>query len=217
MQGATSTAIRLYKFNPKKKGIESWELYAATVSPSFYDANEDSASGSSQWFLEAGELEVEVSDKFSFEESSKRATFAGDSGIWALRFPSQQAFNAFVTDYNSKLFENTYKLTNDESNREKVRCSQLATCIAISSINDCCCPSFVTFPQSEQQEVLKPCSMVQVFGKDTVLNMGGRETKESREQWLEDIEMKVCSSQSGEQFVGAHKAASYAMCFHLST
>ena len=33
--------------------------------------------------------------------------------------------------------------------------------------------------------------MLQVFGKDTVLNMGGRETNESREQWLEDIEMKA--------------------------
>ncbi len=120
MQGATSTAVRLYKFNPKKKGIDSWELYAATVTPTFYDANEDSASGGAQWFLEAGELEVEVSDKFSFEESSKRATFAGESGIWALRFPSQQTFTSFVNQYNSKLFENTYKLSNDESNREKV-------------------------------------------------------------------------------------------------
>ncbi len=35
--------------------------------------------------------------------------------------------------------------------------------------------------------------VLQIFGKDTVLNMGGKETKESREQWLEDIEMKVCS------------------------
>ena len=34
-------------------------------------------------------------------------------------------------------------------------------------------------------------SVLQIFGKDTVLNMGGKETKESREQWLEDIEMKV--------------------------
>lgn len=119
-QGSTSTVIRLYKFNPKKKGIDSWELYAATVTPTFYDANEDSASGKLQWFLEAGELEVEVSDKFSFEESSKRATFAGESGIWALRFPSHQTFTAFVNQYNSKLFENTYKLSNDETNREKV-------------------------------------------------------------------------------------------------
>jgi hypothetical protein len=32
---------------------------------------------------------------------------------------------------------------------------------------------------------------LQVFGKDTILNMGARETTESREQWLEDIEMKA--------------------------
>ena len=125
MQGAASTAIRLYKFNANKKGSDSWELYAAAVTPTFYDANEDSASGSSQWFLEAGELEVEVSDKFRFEASSKRATFAGETGIWALRSPSQEAFDAFVNQYNSKLFENTYKLSNDESNREKVSCCTL--------------------------------------------------------------------------------------------
>ncbi len=35
--------------------------------------------------------------------------------------------------------------------------------------------------------------MLQIFGKDTVLKMGGKETTESREQWLEDIEMKVGS------------------------
>ena len=33
--------------------------------------------------------------------------------------------------------------------------------------------------------------MLQVFGKDTVFNMGARETNESREQWLEDIDMKA--------------------------
>ena len=141
LQAATSTAIRLYKFNPKKKGSESWELYAATVTPSFYDVNEDSASGNSQWFLEAGELEVEVSDKFSFEESSRRATFAGETGIWALKFPSQQAFMAFVNQYNSKLFENTYKLSMDDSNREKV-CFQMRW----DSSHDMSCIFVITIP-----------------------------------------------------------------------
>lgn len=31
----------------------------------------------------------------------------------------------------------------------------------------------------------------QVFGKDTIMNLGGRETAESREQWLEDVDMQV--------------------------
>jgi hypothetical protein len=115
-------AIRLFKFTPAKTG-DSWELYAASVTPNFYDANEDTASAKPQWFLEAGELEVEVTDKFSFEETSKRATFAGSSGIWALRFPSQQAFHHFVNEYNSKLFENTYGLANNEDNRETVSLS----------------------------------------------------------------------------------------------
>ena len=105
------------------------------MTPTFYDANEDSASGSPQWFLEAGELEVEVSDKFNFEESSKRATFAGESGIWALRYPSQQAFATFVNQYNSKLFENTYKLSNDESNREKVCCHSSSQSLPVAYLS----------------------------------------------------------------------------------
>ncbi len=32
---------------------------------------------------------------------------------------------------------------------------------------------------------------MQVFGKDSVLNLGAHETAESREQWLEDVDMKV--------------------------
>lgn len=32
---------------------------------------------------------------------------------------------------------------------------------------------------------------MQVFGKDSVLNLGARETAESREQWLEDVDMEV--------------------------
>lgn len=116
---AQGNAIRLFKFTPSRGG-DSWELYSASVSPSFYDANEDKASAKPQWFLEAGDLEVEVTDKFSFEQSSKRATFSGASGIWALRFPSAQAFQAFVNEYNGKLFENIYNVKNDEANREKV-------------------------------------------------------------------------------------------------
>ena len=114
------TATRLFKFTPNSKG-DSWELHAASVSPNFYDANEDAASAQPHWFLEAGELEVEVSDKFAFEDTNKRATFSAPSGIWALRFPGLPAFRAFVNEYNSRLFENTYKLTSDDANREKVR------------------------------------------------------------------------------------------------
>ena len=194
------TAIRLFKFTRKGTG-DSWELYAAAVSPSFYDANEDAASAAPQWFLEAGDLEVEVSDKFSFEEGARRATFAGpDGGIWALRFPSLPAFRAFVGQYNGKLFENTYKLASDDANHEKVLCLlHLGTsfpCQAFPILSHpvSTCAHCLSQQKLLDSRTLKLLPRLQVFGKDTILNMGAQETLESREQWLEDVDMQVLAT-----------------------
>lgn len=61
MLGAQGAAIRLFKFTHARAG-DAWELYAASVSPSFYDANEDAAAAAPRWFLEAGDLEVVLWD-----------------------------------------------------------------------------------------------------------------------------------------------------------
>jgi hypothetical protein len=39
------------------------------------------------------------------------------------------------------------------------------------------------------------CIPAQVFGKDTILNLGAPETVESREQWLEDVDMQASALQ----------------------
>jgi len=47
-------------------------------------------------------------------------TFVSPDGIWALRFGGAQQYAAFTETYNDKLFENTFKVDNDEGNRNKV-------------------------------------------------------------------------------------------------
>ncbi|KAK9818259.1 hypothetical protein WJX72_009697 [[Myrmecia] bisecta] len=98
----------------------SWDLYSANASYNFYDVNEDGASGKPKWYLEAGsEVEAEVSDNFSFEEQSRRVTFVAN-GIWALKFATLADYRAFSSEYNDKLFQNTYGLENDQAGRDKV-------------------------------------------------------------------------------------------------
>ena len=74
------------------------------------------------WHLQVGDVETEVTDNFNFDVRTRRVTFVAQDGIWALRFGTVGAYDKFVTQYNSHLFENTYGLDNDEANRTKVTC-----------------------------------------------------------------------------------------------
>lgn len=89
-------------------------------------------------------------DDFTFEETTKRVTFQGNDGIYALKFPSMTAYVNFRNKYNDKVFENTYSLANTEANRAKI------------------------------------------FGKDSLFSLG-IESAESREQWVEDMDVDVRS------------------------
>lgn len=49
-----------------------------------------------------------------------QVTFVSPDGIWAIRFGGEAQYAAFTEKYNDKLFENTFKVDNDETNRNKV-------------------------------------------------------------------------------------------------
>lgn len=56
-----SRTISLFKYLPGPGGVSgTWELYAANVTPSFYNVNEDARSAKAEWYVEAGELEAKV-------------------------------------------------------------------------------------------------------------------------------------------------------------
>ena len=111
---------RLYCFKEAGTG-GSWELESETATKgyTFYNANEDSAAAKPQWFLEAGEAETLVTDQFNFEAGQRRVIFTAGA-VWALRFGSQAAYDAFAEEYNNALFENTFGLACDEDNKQKV-------------------------------------------------------------------------------------------------
>jgi hypothetical protein len=52
-----------------------------------------------------------------------QVTFVSPDGIWAVRFGNAAQYAAFTEQYNDKLFENTFKVDNDEANRSKVTSS----------------------------------------------------------------------------------------------
>lgn len=102
----------------KGKGFEK---ESAGVDPNFFDVNED-ATGNipHSWSLEVGDVETEVTDNFSFDAAARRVTFVSTDGIWALRFGNSVAYQQFADAYREKLFENTFKVENDETNRAKI-------------------------------------------------------------------------------------------------
>ena len=57
--------------------------------------------------------------------AARRVTFVATEGIFALRFGTLAAYDDFADSYREKLFENTFKVENDETNRDKVTLTQL--------------------------------------------------------------------------------------------
>lgn len=88
----------------------------------FYNLNEDKRGEPTSWYLEAGSMEVAVTDSYSYQSNAQRVTLSDleNGQIWALKFPSPGAAEAFVDDYGQKLFENTYSKPYTPANFTKV-------------------------------------------------------------------------------------------------
>ena len=116
----SGVGIRLFQFQQNAAG-GSWELCSSSPDMNFYDINEDSATKKKEWHLELGsEIDIPVTDQFSVDATSKRVTLAADTAVYALRFPTAAALQMFESEYNSRLFENTYGMKYDDKNRDQV-------------------------------------------------------------------------------------------------
>ena len=179
----SGAGIKLYQFQQNAAG-GSWELCSNNPDTNFYDINEDSAAKKKRWHLELGsDIDIAVTDQFSVDAATRRVTLASETAVYALKFPSSVALQMFETEYNSRLFENTYGMKYDDKNRDQVTACKDA-CSILHSLR--------LLGSKLTHYLLSVCK---VFGKDNVLTLGG-ETAESRQQWAEDVDVSL--SQHGQ-------------------
>jgi len=115
--------VRLYKFQ-RMGNSASWNLESNVAHPNFYNLNEDSASSSALWYMELDESEVDhpvsADLKLTGSANERRVTFIAGEEVYALKFPTKEAYVEFYEQFNAKLFENTYGMEHDEETEAKI-------------------------------------------------------------------------------------------------
>ncbi|KAG6652270.1 hypothetical protein CIPAW_06G172600 [Carya illinoinensis] len=82
----------------------------------------DGAMGQSWWVLKVGsKVRARVSTEMQLKlfGDQRRVDFVSN-GVWALKFPTDQAFRKFVSEFQDYLFENVHGLKATEENKIKV-------------------------------------------------------------------------------------------------
>jgi hypothetical protein len=87
-----------------------------------------SSSARADWYLEveAGgaddSVDARADDRLQYvaDAAARRVTFAASDALWALRFPSREAYHHFSRALEGRVFCNTYGVENDDAGRAKV-------------------------------------------------------------------------------------------------
>ncbi|CAN0846532.1 Protein CYPRO4 [Linum grandiflorum] len=80
------------------------------------------SGGNSLWFLVVGtKVRARVSTEMQLKmfADQRRVDFV-DSGVWALKFPTDEEYRRFVEEYQDCLFENVYRAKATDQNKVKV-------------------------------------------------------------------------------------------------
>jgi len=87
------------------------------------------AAARADWFLEVDAggggaddaVDARADDRLQYvaDAAARRVTFAAGGALWALRFPSRQAYHAFSRALEDRVFCNTYGVANDDAGRAK--------------------------------------------------------------------------------------------------
>ncbi|KAL4615448.1 hypothetical protein ACB092_07G125500 [Castanea dentata] len=86
------------------------------------DDDESDGGGQSWWVLRVGaKVRARVSSEMQLKMfgDQRRVDFVS-SGVWALKFPTDEAYRNFVTEFQNCIFENVYGLEATEENKVKV-------------------------------------------------------------------------------------------------
>lgn len=115
--------IRLYKY-VVAGDAGKWEPLSANAQPSFYDANADTGAKTADWHLEIGSGDIDVHCDgnqlaYEFAVRERRITFSVAGDIFALRYPSQVAAQAFCEELRDRCFYNEHKF--DIHDEDKAR------------------------------------------------------------------------------------------------
>lgn len=122
----SKNAVKLYLHiggnTPNAKWIISDKRtsYAFLKSDDEEDEQNDVAQG--QWILKVGsKIRARVSTELQLKMfgDQRRVDFVSN-GVWALKFPTDESYRKFVTDFQNCTFENVYGLSPTEDNKIKV-------------------------------------------------------------------------------------------------
>lgn len=127
LQNATAAGaaggIRLFKYILAGDSGR-WETLSSNAQPRFYDVNQDTGAKHAEWHLEieAGDIDVCCNDNdlaYEFAVREKRITFSSGGSIFALKYPSQDAAQAFTEALRDKCFYNEHKFDIHDEDKAK--------------------------------------------------------------------------------------------------
>jgi len=96
--------------------------YVKTSSDNSDDDDDEEEKGNSWWVLKVGsKVRVRVSTEMQLKMfgDQRRVDFVSN-GVWALKFPTDEAYRRFVTEFQDCLFENVYGIEASEENKVKI-------------------------------------------------------------------------------------------------
>lgn len=130
---AERNAVKLYLHiggnTPKAKWIVSeksttYEFVKTSDSDSDSDESEsERRGGGTSWFLTVGSkvrCRVSTDMQIKMIADQRRVDFVCRGGVWAAKFPTDDRYRRFITEFQDRLFENVYGLPATEENKVKV-------------------------------------------------------------------------------------------------
>ncbi|KAK7400804.1 hypothetical protein VNO78_12111 [Psophocarpus tetragonolobus] len=114
-------AVRLYLHIGGNTPNAKWIISEKLITYAFVRDTENDQNDT-VWFLTVGsKVRARVSSEMQLKMfgDQRRVDFVAD-GVWALKFPSDDTYRSFITDFQNCMFENVYGLECTDENKVKI-------------------------------------------------------------------------------------------------